>query len=60
MQGFIRCVRPKCSSKKVLANGVACKICLSHINTDRYMRHFDQCDMFKGIPNVMLPKRGKY
>ena len=27
--------------------------------TDCYKRHFDQCDKFKGIPDVISPKKGK-
>ena len=43
-----------------LVNGSFCKICCwSHIKTDRYKRPFDQCDSFKGVPNVVLPKDRK-
>ena len=60
IQGFIRCVRPGSCSKKKLVTGSPCKICLSHIKTIRYKRHFDQWDSFKYIPNVILPKEGKH
>ena len=43
----------------LLEKGVFFKICFSHIKTDRYKRHFDQCDKLKGIPNLILPKEGK-
>ena len=43
----------------MLANGVFCKLCVGHIKTDCYKRHFDKCDNFKGILNVFLPKQGK-
>ena len=42
IQGFIQCVQPKCYSKKMLADGVFCKNCLSHMKTICYKRHFDQ------------------
>ena len=40
IQGFIQCVRLNCYSKDVLANGLFCKNCFSHIKTDRYQQTF--------------------